>query len=167
MSLKLFVRPDGPYNPLDVLEEIVAANDWPFERGGDDDIAVEISGRWCYLRLFFVWHDDLRTLHLSGTFDVRVPDEKRRSFNDLVAIVNEGMWLGHFVLCPEERVPMFRYTLPLRGQRMASVEQLEDLMDAALVECDRFFPALQMVLWGGMNADEAVAAAMLEPAGEA
>jgi hypothetical protein len=62
---------------------------------------------------------------------------------------------------------MFRYTLPLRGQRMASVEQLEDLMDAALVECDRFFPALQMVLWGGMNADEAVAAAMLEPAGEA
>ena len=28
-------------------------------------------------------------------------------------------------------------------------EQLEDLMDTAILECERFYPALQMVLWAG------------------
>jgi hypothetical protein len=167
MSLKLSTRSDDPVSPVDILEAMVAANDWPFERPTDDDIAVEIARRYCCVRLFFAWHEDLRSLYVTGTFDARIPSDKRRAFNDLVAIVNETMWLGHFALCPEDQAPIFRYTLPLRGQRMASVEQLEDLMDAALLECDRFFPALQMVLWGGANAGAAVAAALLEPAGEA
>src|SRR3546814_1339757 len=40
---------------------------------------------------------------------------------------------------------LFPYTTLFR----TSVEQLEDLVEAALVECDRIYPALQMVVWGG------------------
>ncbi len=40
-------------------------------------------------------------------------------------------WLGHFDLLSEEGLPLLRHTIPLRGARGASVEQLEDLLDAA------------------------------------
>ncbi len=37
----------------------------------------------------------------------------------------------------------------------------------ALTECERFYPAFQLVIWGGKTPDEAVTAAMIEPMGEA
>ena len=34
----------------------------------------------------------------------------------------------------------------------ASAEQIEDLVEIALSECERFYPAFQLVVWGGKNA---------------
>jgi hypothetical protein len=34
-------------NPLDIVEEIVAANEWSFQRSGDDELSVEFPGHWC------------------------------------------------------------------------------------------------------------------------
>ncbi len=33
-------------NPIDVLEELVGANDWSFSRHGDTELTFEVSGRW-------------------------------------------------------------------------------------------------------------------------
>ena len=167
MSLRPSEPTREPQHPLDVLEDIVAANEWRFERSLDDDMVVEIPGRWCEYRLFFQWRQDLGSLYFSCAFDVRVPEAKRREINDLLALVNEAMWLGHFAVCADERVPMFRHTVPMRGLRGASVEQLEDLVDAAVIECDRFFPAFHWVLWGDKSAADAVQAAMPNTVGEA
>jgi hypothetical protein len=41
------------------------------------------------------------------------------------------------------------------------------MVDIAITECERFFPAFQFVLTGGKTPDEALTAAMLECAGEA
>ncbi|MBV8614258.1 MAG: hypothetical protein JOY66_10870, partial [Acetobacteraceae bacterium] len=49
----------------------------------------------------------------------------------------------------------------------ASTESLEDMVDIAITECERFFPAFQFVLWGGKTPREALEAAMLECVGEA
>jgi hypothetical protein len=55
----------------------------------------------------------------------------------------------------------------LRDTPRASVEQVEDLVDIALSECERFYPAFQFVIWGGKTASEAVSAAILDTVGEA
>jgi hypothetical protein len=55
----------------------------------------------------------------------------------------------------------------LRGAFGTSVEQIEDLVEISLSECERFFPAFQLVVWGGKSAEEAIAAAMIDPIGEA
>jgi len=55
----------------------------------------------------------------------------------------------------------------LRGARSASAESLEDMVDIAITECERFFPAFQFVLWGGKAPTDALQAAMLECVGEA
>jgi hypothetical protein len=41
------------------------------------------------------------------------------------------------------------------------------MVDIAITECERFFPAFQFLLWGGKSATEALQAAMLETVGEA
>ncbi len=154
-------------NPLDLLEEIVSANEWAFERNGDDELAVEFPGHWCGYHLHFVWSDDLGAMHLSCFMDMRVPKKKLIAVSELLAMVNNKMWLGHFVVPTDDLTPVFRHTALLRGARGASVEQLEDLVDIALTECERFYPAFQFVTWGGKSADEAVAASLLDTVGEA
>ena len=44
---------------------------------------------------------------------------------------------------------------------------MEDLIEIAVGEADRFYPAFQFLLWGGKSPEEALAAALLETVGEA
>ncbi len=62
---------------------------------------------------------------------------------------------------------MFRHALPLRGSRGPSPEQVEDILETAIIECERFYPAFQYAIWGGKSASEAIAAALIETVGEA
>ena len=144
-------------NPIDIVEEIVLANEWPHDRANDEEMVVEITGRWCDYRLLFVWQEEISAMHFSCSFDMKVPKARRPAVWELLAIVNEKMWL----------LPMFRHAVLLRGALGASVEQLEDLVDMALTECERFYPAFQLVIWGGKTPEEAVTSAMIEPMGEA
>jgi hypothetical protein len=41
------------------------------------------------------------------------------------------------------------------------------MVDIALTECERFYPAFQFVTWGGKSPEEAMAAALVETVGEA
>jgi len=154
-------------NPIDLVEEIVLANEWPHDRSSDEEMVVEISGRWCDYRLLFVWQEEISALHFSCSFDMKVPKARKLSVYELLAIVNEKMWLGHFDVCSDTGLPMFRHAVLLRGAMGASVEQIEDLVDMALTECERFYPAFQFVIWGVKTAEEVVISAMIEPVGEA
>ncbi len=154
-------------NPLDVLQELVDANQWAFDRVTDAEMVIELSGRWSDYRMFVAWHQEHNAIYLSCRVDTRLPTQKRADLVELLALINEKLWLGHFDLCSEEKVPVFRHTVLLRGAAGVSVEQLEDLVDIAFSECDRFFPAFQFVLWGGRRPAEAIAAALLDTKGEA
>lgn len=167
MSVMMPEREEQSSNPMDLVEQVVSANDWAFERNGSDEMAVEIPGRWTGYYLYFSWRSDARMMQLTCAFDMRVPKAGRQSLNGLLALLNEKMCLGHFDLWSDEGLPMFRHAVPLRGVDGLSVEQLEDLVDIAVTECDRFYPAFQFVVWGGKDPSEAVELAILDPLGEA
>lgn len=154
-------------NPLDILEELASTQGWPHMRAADDEFVTEPSRRWCAYRLHFIWQKDLDALHLHCGIDVKVPEGKRRDINDLLASINERLWLGHFEVSADDPMPTFRHTLLTRGQFAPGVEQLEDLVEAALDECDRYYPAFQFVLWAGRPAEEAISAALIDTVGEA
>ncbi len=154
-------------NPLDLIEEIVLGNEWSFDRCTNDELVAEIPGRWCEYRLHFAWSRDMSALQFSCALDIKVPRAKRDAVANLLALANEKLWLGHFDVSSEHQVPMFRHAVLLRGARGASVEQLEDLVDIALNECERFYPAFQHVIWGGRSSSDALLAACVEPVGEA
>lgn len=167
MTVSVTTETTTAANPLDLVEQVVTANDWVFDRRNDEEMAVEVPGKWCDYSLYFAWRQDMGALHFTCAFDMRVQQAKRREVYDLLAQVNERMWLGHFAVWAEEGVPMFRHAVLLRGLGGASLEQIEDLVDIALTECERFYPAFQFVIWGGKTAEEAIAAALLDTVGEA
>ncbi len=158
---------DSYSNPLDTMEDIVRSNEWLFDRSSEDEMLVEMSGRWCDYRMFFVWRSEVKALYFTCSLDMKVVPEKRTEINELLSQVNERMWFGHFELCSEAGTPMFRHTMLTRGWSGVSAEQLEDLVEIAINECERFYPAFQYVLWAGYNASQAIEATMLDPIGEA
>ena len=130
-------------------------------------MAVQVPGSWCDYSLYFAWNDEMEAIHFTCAFDLRVPQNKRSPITELLALANEKLWLGHFSVWEEEMLPLFRHVLLLRGTRGPSSAQINDLVETALSECERFYPAFQYVIWGGKSATEAVAASMLDIHGEA
>lgn len=156
-----------PTNPLDLMEELVSANDWAFDRHSESELMVGMSGQWCDHHMHFIWQWHVSAIFFSCHFDVRVPEARRTKVFELLCAVNEKLWLGHFDMVADDGVIMFRHTVPLRGAASVSIEQLEDLVDTAVGECDRLYPALQSVVWGGQSVNDAIAAALMETVGEA
>ena len=62
-------------------------------------------------------------------------------------------------------MPVFRHAVLLRGAPGASAESLEDMIDIAITECERFYPAFQFVIWGGKSARDAISASLLDTVG--
>ena len=106
-------------------------------------------------------------MHFSCGFDMKVPKGRRGAVYELLALANEKLWLGHFDLSTDDNSPAFRHAVLLRGVAAASAEQVEDLVDIALSECERFYPAFQFVVWGGKSPAQAIVSAMIDPVGEA
>ena len=154
-------------NPLDVVEELVIANDWSFERPSEDELLADVPGRWAEYRLFFLWHEDVSALQFCCRIELEVPQRRRAAVNELLSHINEKLWFGHYEISSEERHAMFRHTSLFRGAPYASAEQIEDMVEIALLECERFYPAFDLVIRGGKTVREAVAAAILDPIGEA
>lgn len=156
-----------PSSPLDVIEQIVAANDWVFDRPNDQEIAVHVPGRWCDYNVFCAWNEAADAMHFTLAFDTRVPKERRSAVHELLAMINDKLWLGHFAIWQEEGLLAYRHALPLRGTLGPTPEQVEDLMTSAIADSERFYPAFQYVIWGGKPPGEALTAAMIETVGEA
>ncbi|MGF1639629.1 MAG: YbjN domain-containing protein [Rhodospirillales bacterium] len=154
-------------SPLDVIEQLIADNDWVFDRPSDEEIAIQVPGRWCDYNLYFAWNAPAGAMHFTLAFDIRVPDRKRPVVNELLALANEKLWMGHFAVWHEEGLITYRHALPLRGSAGPTLQQIEDLMQNGIIECERFYPAFQYVIWGGKAAAEALAAAMIDTVGEA
>ena len=167
MSASLQLDRDRATNPLDILEQIIASNEWAFERRSDGEMAAEAPGKWCDYGLHFSWSHEISAMAFTCAFDMKVPADRRDKLYELLALANDRLWIGHFGIEAEDGVPVFRHSVLLRGAQGASAESLEDMVDIAITECERFFPAFQFVLWGGKAPAEALAASMLDCVGEA
>ena len=167
MSAHMSIALKRASNPLDVMEQIVTANDWSFDRRNDAEMAAEAPGKWCDYGLFFSWSSEISAMHFTCAIDLKVPEKQRGALFELLALANERLWIGHFGMDADDGMPVFRHSVLLRGAPGASAESLEDMIDIAITECERFYPAFQFVLWGGKSPTDALAAAMLECVGEA
>lgn len=156
----------GTRNPIDLVERVATGKDWSCERRSVEEVAVEVPGRWCDYGLYFAWSEELGALHFSCAFDMRIDAQRQAQVYELLAHLNERLWLGHFAIWMDEGIPMFRHTVQVTDLAAARLV-LEDLIAIAVAECERFYPAFQFVIWGGKSARDAIQAAMLDVMGEA
>ncbi len=154
-------------NPLDAIEEFISVNEWPFDRSQSDELTVWIGGGWCTYQIWFLWRSDPDVLYVSCAFDVTVAQTRRADIHTLLTLINERAWLGHFALSPDDDVVTFRHAQLVGATSANDSTTWENLIEIALSECERYFPAFQFVLWGGKTPPQAISAALLETQGEA
>ncbi len=154
-------------NPLDRVERLAEARDWAFDRSTPSEVTMRIEGGWSDLSVSMCWRDDLETLHVAAAFDVKVPPARRDETGRLIARINEQLLHGHFDLWLSDGSLMFRNNLLLTGGAEANDAQCETLIRLAVETCERYFPAVQFVVWAGRNAEEALESSLLETVGEA
>ena len=153
-------------NPLDLVEQLAAQNEWLFDRAGEDEMHLSFPGQSEDHHLSFSWRANVETLQLLAQLEVKVPRAKRAEVAALINMINEQLGLGHFEMWPDSGQVIFRHGLLLRGA-MAVPEQCEGLIDAALEACDRYYSAFQFVIWAGKSASEAAAAVVYQCQGNA
>ena len=154
-------------NPVDVIEQIAALNDWAFERSGDDELTIAVGGHWCDYHISFSWMEEREAVHLACSFDLKVPEARKTEVMRLLSAVNEQMWIGHFDLWAQEGVIMYRQALLLSGGADPNNAQVERLLVTAIEACERYYQAFQFVVWAGKTAGEALETVLFETAGEA
>lgn len=158
---------DRVTNPIDLIEQLAHSHDWSCDRNGDDELTLIVAGTWTDYHVSLNWRDDLEALHLACAFDFKVPEKRLPEMYRLVAQINEQLWLGHFDIWSNGGVLLYRHGLMLGDDGLLSPGQAQMAVEAAIEECDRFYPVFQFILWGDKTPAEALAAAMVDAAGEA
>ncbi len=153
--------------PVDMLASLFEARGWPYEFAGEDEISGEVQGSWASYQLRGIWRTEDHVLQLLCLPDIRVPDDKRAAMFEVLALINEQIWLGHFDIWSSGGMLLYRHGLMLGDEGLLSPAQAQIAVEAAIEECDRFYPAFQFILWGDKTPAEALAAALVDAAGEA
>ena len=153
--------------PIEVLEQYFDARGWACERTGDGEIVASANGSWAQYELRGVWRQDDQVLQFLAFPDVKVGPEKRSEIYETLGLINEQLWLGHFELWSGSGLIVFRHAALVSESDGLTFEQAEAIAEAAMEECERFYPVFQFVLWGGKSPAEAISAALIDTAGEA
>ena len=167
MAHILELEPDRTVHPVDIIEHIASINDWNFERQDADEISISVRGNWADYHVSFNWMEDLESLHIAAAFDLKVPDTRRTEVKQLISLINEQLWIGHFDMWNHEGVVLFRNSHLLTGGAEVSAAQCEALLRSATDSCDLYYQAFQFVIWAGKVASEELSQVMFETVCEA
>ncbi len=163
---ELYLETDD-LHPIDVVEHIAEHHDWEFDRIAEDQIAMAVEGQWRTYSLTLAWSGHDQTLRLICTYEMDPPEERLPQILDLLNRVNDACWTGSFTWWAEQKLMVYRYGLVLAGEQMASPDQIDVMIRAALSGCERFYPAFQLATWGDRSPAQAMQIAIAEAYGRA
>ncbi len=154
-------------NPIDIVEDVIHQKKWNFSRAADHELVAEISSNLCLYRLYFTWSENINALSLSITFDIKFPETKLKKAYELLGLINENLWIGHFDITSRNGIPAFRHTILSNVENEILHKKFEDLVDIGVYECEKFYPSFQQVLFDEVNPKEAIKLSNFEVIGTA
>ncbi|MEP0156569.1 YbjN domain-containing protein [Pseudophaeobacter sp.] len=158
---------DDDIHPIDIVENLAAHHDWDFDRIGDDQIAMAVEGQWRTYSLTLAWSAYEETLRLVCSYEMEPPAPKIPQLYELINLMNDQCWAGGFTYWADHKVMLYRYGLVLAGGQSASPEQVDAMIHAAVSNCERYYPAIQLTTWADKSPHEAIQVAIAEAYGRA
>ena len=153
-------------NPLDLIEDIIIEYGWDFERDINNNIHVEVGGKWCDYQLSYGLNEEKCIIYISCVLDIKINEEKIKEVYKLLADINEKLSLGHFEVWMDDGWPIYRCSIPIPDEAKFCKLQLEKMSIITLQECEKFYPAFQFLAWGNKTAHDSLKHLMLETLGE-
>ncbi|MGH1457532.1 MAG: YbjN domain-containing protein [Paracoccaceae bacterium] len=154
-------------HPIDIVENLAAHHEWDFDRIADDQIAMAVEGQWRTYSITLAWSDFDETLRMVCTFEMEPPEERLGALYEMLNGVNDQCWAGAFTYWAEQKLMVYRYGLVLAGGGVASAEQIDTMINAAVLSAERYYPAFQLAVWGNRSPQEALQIAIAEAYGRA
>lgn len=154
-------------HPIDIVESLAERRAWDFDRVAEDQIAMAVEGRWRTYSVSLVWSDHDETLRLICSFEMKPPEETMAPMAVAIGLANDECWTGGFGLWAEQGLMVYRYGLTMAGGAAATAGQIDAMVRRAVGACERFYPAFQLVAWGGEAPERALGVAIAEAYGTA
>jgi len=158
---------DTPHDPLDVVEHVLVAENLPFDRTDEGDLAFSLAGDWKDYELWFAWRPEGDCLQLCCALDLRVAKSRKTAAYELVGLINQRTWMGHFEVWAEDGEIVFRHSLALPLGERPTLAQAASMIDAAIEAADRYYPAFDFMVRGNKKPQEAIDACLFETVGTA
>ncbi|MCX8951925.1 MULTISPECIES: YbjN domain-containing protein [unclassified Ruegeria] len=154
-------------HPIDIVEHLAEHHDWDFDRIGDDQIAMAVEGQWRTYSITLAWSNYDETLRMVCSFEMEPPAEREMQLYELLNKMNDQCWAGAFTYWANQKLMVYRYGLVLAGGQTASADQIDTMINAAVMSAERYYPAIQLVTWGNRGPEEAMQVAIAEAYGRA
>jgi len=154
-------------HPIDIVEHLAEHHDWDFDRIGDDQIAMAVEAQWRTYSITLAWSGYDETLRMVCTFEMEPPDERVKDLYELLNEMNDACWAGAFTYWAEQKLMVYRYGLVLSGGQVASADQIDTMITTAVLAAERYYPAIQLLVWGEKSPRQAMQAAIAEAYGRA
>lgn len=154
-------------NPLEWVEDVLNDHNWVYSRMTNEELIVDIAGKACNYRLLFVWQDHMNALQICCQYEMEISANNMAMAASALMDMNAALWMGHFELTKESNAPCYRYSCLLRDQSSKSgYEHIEDLVDIALTQCERFQTVFALLSQENGMDSQSLSFAMMETAGE-
>ena len=101
------------------------------------------------------------------TFEMDPPAEKIQTLYHALNLINDECWSGTFTWWNTQKLMVFRYGLVQSGGQVASAEQIDTIIGAAVQNAERYYPAFQLVAYGDQTPEQALQVAIAEAYGRA
>lgn len=154
-------------HPIDLVEHIAEHHEWEFDRIHDDQIAFAVEGQWRTYSITLAWSAYDQTLRLICTFEMEPPEDRMAALYECLNRTNDMCWAGAFTYWAEQKLMVYRYGLVLAGEQVAGPEQIDTMINAAVLSAERFYPAFQLVTWAERTPEDAIQVAIAEAYGTA
>ena len=152
-------------NPIDIVEDVIHSRKWNFSRAAEHELVAELVSHLCQYRLYFSWSEQIRAINFTVTFDLKFPKTKSKQVYELLSRINEKLWIGHFDVTSKNGIPAFRHTVLKPHENEILYNQLEDIVDIAVYECEKYYPAFQLILFEDSPPQEALDLCLTETVG--
>lgn len=149
------------FNPIDDIESLFIQRRQTIERRNTNEAVVEIAGKWDNMLLFFAWEENLHCLHISCMLNIESENVNLPSIFELLALLNEDLWVGYFSYWEEERMPIFKHSLFLEESDDNLVSKLTQVLNIAITECERAYPIFHAVLKQNISPRKAISPVIL------
>jgi hypothetical protein len=93
--------------------------------------------------------------------------ERILTAENLLALINPRVWMGHFELWIEDGEVVFRNAMTLPHGERPTMAQAASMIDTAVEAADRFYPAFDFLLNGGKSPEDSMAMCMFDTVGQA
>jgi len=149
------------YNPIDAIEYLFAQDKISCDRRKENELVAEVQGKWDNMLIFFAYEEHLRCLHISCLLNLETATVDRSKMFELLALLNENLWLGHFSYWSEQKMPIFKHSMILQDNEELFYGKISRIIELSLMECERVYPIFNAVMRQNVEPSQALYAGMV------